>query len=202
MQSVANTTDKPVDALIVSAPEEAQVEISYEDFKQDMFILAQHYIRYYHRYGDLDYEQLDQFILKIDPSFFTPIPDMDVSFDDEMMDRVFGYLCINCPGYPEYSDYYMIEIDPTTSDSDFDSEDNPREQYGPTIAYGQCSCGTDDIFDRDLCASCLEGIFGVRIDNCEVCQNIDYLDLNGRCPWHPVVPILRPSSIPEYSPPQ
>ena len=49
-----------------------------------------------------------------------------------------------------------------------------------------CSrCGDDiepgDFYDRNMCAECNEQVYGVNIDNCVVCCDVNYIGREGRC---------------------
>ena len=38
-----------------------------------------------------------------------------------------------------------------------------------------------EFFDRGMCADCNEEVYGVNIDNCVVCRDVNYIGREGRC---------------------
>jgi len=122
----------------------------------------------------------------------------------EILARYGGIRAINMFVFGDEEEYKYTGCYGETEEDDLDLDSFPginkdqQEEYHRLLSASEAQaeshikffnntcakCGVDcyeDFYDRDLCADCLEKLFGCKIDNCVLCCDVNYLNKENKC---------------------
>lgn len=187
--SGASDSGLPDDEMIDSAGYETEVNFDDDTIIADAKLLAERYLTYEGPYSYEDFwsfrEKMSifEFGMPYQGLFETPdcfYFDCDCARDCTEKQRWFLNLF-----WSQMDDFY---------DEDYKDEHArfyplslyKYHPYETKRGYEHCSrCGEDvapmEFFDRGMCADCNEQVYGVNIDNCVVCCDVNYIGREGRC---------------------
>ena len=176
--SGAGDSGLPDDEMIDSAGYETEVNITTDEMILDAKKAAERYVE---SGGPYSYEGFDHYVLNYLASDLHR-PFLGTYYVHGMFTS--GPVEYENDEQKEFCSYYWYFLYNYTGDyvSDWHSISNEYHNYTPKTRFKQdyehCTrCGEDvapmEFFDRGMCADCNEEVYGVIIDNCVVCCDVN-----------------------------
>lgn len=158
-------TAENINILIETAPPVVEVNVTYQDFLNDMRVLAEKYIFYNGgEPGDIDYNDVDRFLENLSAGCFAPLTQDLLNVDETYVQQIQYYICANFMGNQEHVRTFLESFSRIP------------------ILRPQCRICEEDAWDEGLCPDCLFVTYGVHVGRCLGCQITNYLNDEGVCP--------------------